>query len=77
MLFFRSEEAVDAWCRRRSHPRGPLVRLDQLWRLAVTWYASRLQVDSRRPAPSEMRGIFAALGLDGDFWDPQADTFRG
>ena len=77
MLFFRSEEAVDAWCRRHSVPRGPLVRLDQLWKLSVTWYATRLQPDSRRPAPSEMRGIFAGLGLDGDFWDPQADAFRG
>jgi hypothetical protein len=51
------------------------VRVDQLWQLAVTWYGSRLEPDSRRPAPAEMRGIFAAIGLEGDFWDPRADTF--
>jgi hypothetical protein len=75
MLFFRSEEAIDAWCKSRGLPRGPTVRMDQLWRLAVTWYATRLDADARRPAPAEMRGIFSGLGLVGDFWDPQADAF--
>ena len=53
----------------------PLVTMDQLWTLATTWYSTRLQVDSRRPQPDEMRSIFAALGLTGDFWDPQLDAF--
>jgi hypothetical protein len=42
-----------------------MINLDQLWQLAVTWYANRLTVDSRRPAPDEMVGIFARLGLEG------------
>ncbi len=72
MLFFRSEERIGAWCRaRRASPR-PVVRIDQLWRLAVTWYGSRLQPDSRRPAAAEIPGIFAGIGLEGDFWDPRA-----
>jgi hypothetical protein len=75
MLFFRSEELIDAWCASRTTPRRPSVRMEQLWRLALTWYATRLEPDSRRPGPSEMRGIFAGLGLHGDFWDPQADAF--
>jgi hypothetical protein len=75
MLFFRSEESIDAWCRRRSLPRRPTVRRDLLGRLAVTWSASGLAADSRRPGPNEMRGIFAGLGLDDDFWDPQVDSF--
>jgi hypothetical protein len=76
MLFFRSEEAVRRWCSANGQPLRPLVTMDQLWRLATTWYATRLQADSRRPRPEEMRGIFNGLGLTGDFWDPQADTFR-
>jgi hypothetical protein len=36
---------------------------------------TRLQENSRRPQPDEMRSIFAGLGLAGDFWDPQSDTF--
>ena len=67
----RSEERVREWCQARGWPVRPLVRMDQLWGLATAWYSSRLQPDSRRPAPGEIRPIFAALGLDDDFWDPE------
>jgi len=53
----------------------PLVTMDQLWTLATTWYSTRLQENSRRPQPDEMRSIFASLGLARDFWDPQSDIF--
>lgn len=76
MLFFRSEEQVRAWCAERGVPLRPLVSMAQLWVLAETWYGTRLEPDSRRPAPDEMCSIFAGLGLEGDFWDPRADTFR-
>jgi len=75
MLFFRSEEQVREWCAARATPVRPLVRIDQLWTLAITWYSTRLQAQSRRPQPDEMRGIFASLGLEGDFWDPRSDKF--
>ena len=73
MLFFRSEEQVRLWCAERGDPIRPLVRIDQLWRLATAWYSTRLQESSRRPQPQEMRQIFAELGLEGDFWDPLSD----
>ncbi len=75
MLFFRSEERVRSWCAARGWPARPRVRMDQLWGLAVAWYANRLQPDARRPQPDEMRAIFAGLGLTDSFWDPQADVF--
>jgi hypothetical protein len=75
MLFFRSEERVRQWCQAHGHPMRPLVRIDQLWRLATTWYSTRLEENSRRPQPDEMRAIFAGLGLAGDFWDPKSDRF--
>ena len=75
MLFFRSEEQVREWCTAQGYPLRPLVRIDQLWTLATTWYSTRLQENSRRPQPDEMRAIFAGLGLVGDFWDPRSDTF--
>ena len=53
----------------------PLVTIEQLWGLAVAWYATRLEPASRRPQPAEMREIFGRFGLTGDFWDPQADSF--
>ena len=76
MLFFRSEERVDSWCRDHGLPRHPIVSLEQLWKLAVAWYDNRLSPDARRPAPAEMRAIFARVGLEGPFWDPEADAFR-
>jgi hypothetical protein len=75
MLFFRSEETLREWCAAHGYPIRPLVTIDQLWKLATTWYSTRLQEDSRRPPPDEMRAIFARLGLEGDFWDPQSDSF--
>lgn len=75
MLFFRSEEMVREWCDAVASPMRPLVTIPQLWTLATTWYSTRLQADSRRPQPGEMREIFAGIGLEGDFWDPRADTF--
>ena len=75
MLFFRSEELVREWCAARATPLRPLVRIDQLWTLATTWYSTRLQENSRRPKPDEMVKIFADLGLGGDFWTPLSDKF--
>ena len=75
MLFFRSEERVREWCAAHDYPLRPLVTIEQLWKLSVTWYATRLQADSRRPQPSEMRAIFASLGLVDEFWDPASDHF--
>jgi hypothetical protein len=77
MLFFRSEERVREWCSAEGYPLRPLVRMDQLWGLAREWYSTRLQPESRRPQPAEMRRIFARLGLVDDFWDPQSDAFGG
>lgn len=68
MLLFRSEEHIERWCRTRTLPRRPLVRLDQLWRLAVAWYANRLTPEARRPMGAEIRAIFDDLGLTDPFW---------
>jgi hypothetical protein len=76
MLLFRSEENVSRWCDAHGVPVRPRIRLDQLWQLAVTWYANRLTVESRRPGPDEMVAIFAAVGLEGPFWDPRSDHWH-
>jgi hypothetical protein len=75
MLFFRSEETLKSWCDEHHYNMGPIVTMDQLWGMATTWYGSRLQEESRRPQPAEIRQVFADLGLKGDFWDPQSDSF--
>jgi hypothetical protein len=76
MLLFRSEETVRAWCKTHRIPIRPLIDLEQLWHLAVTWYGNRLTAESRRPAADEIPGIFAGIGLEGHFWDPQTDVWN-
>jgi hypothetical protein len=76
MLLFRSEDTVDLWCARNKLPRRPTINLDQLWQLAVHWYANRLTIESRRPARDEMMSIFASTGLTGPFWDPKSDQWH-
>ena len=61
----------------RGIPKRPLINLEQLWQLAVHWYANRLTVESRRPAADEMVSIFASIGLTGPFWDPKSDACSG
>lgn len=75
MLFFRSEEALDEWCRSNQKPRRPTATLPQLWQMAQHWYANRLTLEARRPKPDEIRQIFASIGLTDPFWDPKADSF--
>ena len=75
MLFFRSEELVKAWCQARGIAPRPLVTMVQLWQLAIAWYATRLSAEAQRPGPAEIRQIFARIGLNDPFWDPQADLF--
>ncbi len=76
MLLFRSEDTLNQWCQKRKLPLRPTITLDQLWQLALTWYGNRMTVESRRPAPDEMVSIFAAIGLDGPFWDPKSDQWQ-
>lgn len=44
----------------------------QLWELSVHWFGNRLSPEARRPSPVEMRQLFASIGLEGPFWDPEA-----
>lgn len=72
MLFFRSEEALGAWCEGRRTRPGPTVPIHQLWRLAKVWYGTRLDPDVPRPTPDEARRMLVGAGLADPFWDPTA-----
>ena len=70
MLFFRSEEDIRAWCRERGAEPGPAVSVEQLWRLSVVWYGTRLHPEPPRRTPDDTRAIFAGVGLTDPFWEP-------
>jgi len=69
MLFFRSEEHVEKWCKDWRFEGGAVLRLGQCWELARTWYgADRRDHEWRRFTPQEAQEIFRRLGLTGAFW---------
>ena len=69
MLFFRSEEHVEKWCRDWRFDRGATLRLGVCWRLAKTWYgAERRDPEWRRFTAEEAQKIFSGLGLTSEFW---------
>jgi hypothetical protein len=68
MLAFRSEEHLERWCRSRRIERGATLTLEQTWQLGRAWYGDKLSPDWRRATPDEAQGVFAEIGLTGDFW---------
>ena len=68
-MLFRSEEAVDAWCRMRDIPRGATILLETGMRLAQAWYHDRLSPTWRRRTPEKPQALFTSLGLTGSNWD--------
>ncbi|GAB2614659.1 organomercurial lyase [Streptomyces capparidis] len=59
---------VDRWLDRTGHPRGDVLDLATLWRLAAGWYAGRMDRGYRRRDPSSSAEYFARVGLRGPFW---------
>lgn len=68
MLVFRSEAHIDRWSAARGLPRGGTLSLDQAWRLARAWYATKAVPEWRRPSVDEAEALFASLGIAGPFW---------
>ena len=68
MLLFRSEEEIDAWCAQHHRPRGGVVPVMQLHKLAQRWYGDRLDPDWRPRSTAQSQAILEAVGLTGSFW---------
>jgi hypothetical protein len=44
------------------------MTLDQCWQMARRWYQGRMEPGWRGRPPEAAQGIFAEVGLVGDFW---------
>jgi hypothetical protein len=62
------ERCVDAYLSRTHVPRGYVLDLATLWRLASHWYDGRLDPGYRRREPAEAADYFRSVGLRGAFW---------
>ena len=65
---FCSADCVDAWLRATGQPRGYVMDLPTLWRLARGWYAGRMEPGYARREPASAAAYFAQVGLHGRFW---------
>ena len=65
---FCNESCVDSWLDRAAEPRGYLLDLPTLWRLASHWYDGRLTTGYTRRDPSTAAAYFRSVGLHGPFW---------
>ncbi len=65
---FCSERCVGAWLRDTGHPRGYVMDLATLWRLAAHWYDGRLDRGYTRREPAEAADYLRSVGLSGPFW---------
>jgi len=70
MLFFQSEEHIQAWCSTWKMDRGAILSVEQGWRLAQAWYGpDRRETSWRRRTVEEAKALFAELGLTTPFWN--------
>jgi len=65
---FASEADVGPWCERHAIPRGEVMTLDALWRLASDWYGGCLDEPWRKRSVGEVQTLFEGHGFTGPFW---------
>ena len=72
MLFFRSEEQIEAWCAATGEPHGEVLPLAQVWELSKPWYGDRMSPTYRGKSTAELLAILESVGLTSSFWNPNA-----
>lgn len=65
---FRSEADIGSWCGRHSLPKGAVLAMPALWRLASDWYGNYLEAGWRKRTPEAARDLFRRHNLLGPFW---------
>ncbi|TCO52280.1 organomercurial lyase [Actinocrispum wychmicini] len=65
---FCGPECVDRWLATTGDPRGYVMDLATLWRLAQHWYDGRLDRGYVRREPAEAAEYLSGVGLSGPFW---------
>jgi hypothetical protein len=68
MLFFRSEEILNAWLASRKAQRGAIFSIPQLWNLSQRWYYNRMAPDYHGRTIEQVQEIFREVGLVSSFW---------
>ena len=65
---FCAQDCVDTWLAGTGYPRGYVMDLGTLWRLAAHWYDGRMDRGYTRREPSRAAAYLRGVGLAGSFW---------
>ena len=68
MLFFRSEESLEAWLAPNHVERGAVLSIPKLWELSQRWYHNRMSTDYHGRIAEQVQEIFKGVGLTSEFW---------
>jgi len=68
MLFFRSEELLNAWLAARKSQQGARLSIAQIWELSQRWYQDRMSPQYHGRTIEQAQEIFTELGLTSEFW---------
>lgn len=68
MLFFQSEEFLEAWLASHHAPRGAVLSVPQLWELSQLWYHNRMSPEYHGRTIEQVQQIFKQVGLTSAFW---------
>lgn len=68
MLIFESEAEVDAWCQRHNKPKGEVIPITTVWKLAKIWYGNYLDDNFTRKTKEIAESMFESVGLTSSFW---------
>lgn len=66
-LPFKSEEAVNQWCKRHRISKGSVISAEKCYELSSKWYGPYLDKDWNRKSPEEAKEFFSSIGLDLNF----------
>jgi Alkylmercury lyase len=65
---FCSSACIERWLTATGEPRGYVMDLTTLWRLAAHWYDGRLDRGYQRRDPTHAADYLRSVGLAGPFW---------
>jgi hypothetical protein len=60
---------VGRWLKQTGHPRGAVVPLSYVWRLAKAWYLDPRDPAWRPRTRDERQAVLTSVGLTGEFWE--------
>ena len=60
---------MQRWLGKTGQPRGQVIGMETVWRLATGWYPDPRAASWRPRSRDESQAVIASAGLTGEFWE--------